>query len=81
MPIHEYTCASCGKMYEAIQIGSRPQPGCPFCGAEEATKVLSVPASGVGSVRQAVPGPKDHGCCGERPGQKGCTPGSCCGRS
>jgi putative FmdB family regulatory protein len=81
MPIHEYTCIACGEMFEAIQIGRQAPPSCPFCGAGNANKMLSAPATSVGAPRQSMPGPRDHGCCGEHPGQKGCTPGSCCGRA
>jgi putative FmdB family regulatory protein len=80
MPIHEYRCPQCDQTYEAIQIGSSAPPACPFCGAANGEKLLSAP-SVVGPTGHAMPGAKDHGCCGERPGQSGCRPGSCCGRA
>ncbi len=81
MPIYEYTCQGCGELFEAIQFGSMTPPACPFCGTTETRKVLSASSSVSGAAHRSLPGPRDHGCCGQTPGASGCTPGSCCGRA
>lgn len=81
MPIYEYSCQACGELFETIQFGVATEPRCPFCGAVETRKVLSVSSSVSGAPQRGMPGPKDHGCCGQTPGASGCTPGSCCGRA
>jgi putative FmdB family regulatory protein len=41
MPIYEFTCASCGKLSEAIQhLGDRP-PICPSCGSKRMKRAVS----------------------------------------
>jgi putative FmdB family regulatory protein len=47
MPIYEYRCGSCEKTFEATQsVHARPEDTvCPFCGAQEATRLISSVAS------------------------------------
>jgi putative FmdB family regulatory protein len=33
MPIYEYECTSCGKVFDHMQKISDPAPACPDCGA------------------------------------------------
>ncbi|GAB6177717.1 hypothetical protein JCM16814_26080 [Desulfobaculum senezii] len=80
MPIYEYKCPSCGKVYEALQIGDAPVQPCEFCGAEGGERLLSTSASSVGRSTSRTPDAGGHGCCGSRPSDKGCVPGSCCGK-
>lgn len=80
MPIFEYLCRDCGKLFEDIQTSSDAQGLCPTCG-KPGERILSATSSLSGKERQSVPGSGDHGCCGSSPSNKGCVPGSCCGRS
>ncbi len=81
MPIYEYECKNCKKISE-ILVFSSVEPKCPKCGSKELKKLISATSSMTGQPRMSMPGPKDRGCCGSRPGQApGCSgPGSCCGK-
>jgi putative FmdB family regulatory protein len=43
MPIYEYTCKKCNKIFESLVLTSRDIKGiqCPECGSEEVQKMLS----------------------------------------
>jgi putative FmdB family regulatory protein len=41
MPIYEYECQKCGKVFEVLVLGSDDQAVCPDCGASQAERVLS----------------------------------------
>jgi putative FmdB family regulatory protein len=43
MPIYEYTCKKCNKIFESLVLSSRDIKGiqCPECGSEEVQKMLS----------------------------------------
>jgi len=79
MPIFEYKC-KCGKVFEALTLPAKEneQLKCPECGGIELTKLISKPF-----LPNSVGAPADlHGssaCCGSKPENQGCTPGSCCG--
>lgn len=47
MPIYEYRCGQCEKQFEATQsVHTRPEDTiCPFCQAQQATRLLSAFAS------------------------------------
>jgi putative FmdB family regulatory protein len=49
MPIYEYRCGHCEKQFEATQsVHARPEDTvCPFCQAQQATRLLSAFASKV----------------------------------
>ncbi len=81
MPIYEYECKNCKKISE-ILVFSSVEPKCPKCGSKELKKLISATSSMTGQPKLSMPGPKDRGCCGSRPGQApGCSgPGSCCGK-
>ncbi len=81
MPIFEYLCRDCGKLYEEIVANADTIPPCAHCGSEKGRKLLSTSSSLTGKERMNLPGAGDHGCCGGSPGEKGCVPGSCCGKS
>ena len=49
MPIFEFQCASCGKEFEELILGSASRPACPTCGSPECDKVLSSFRMGRGS--------------------------------
>jgi len=48
MPIYEYTCKKCNKIFESLVLSSRDIKGihCPECGSEEVEKMLSSFSSG-----------------------------------
>ena len=43
MPIYEYTCKKCNKIFESLVLSSSDIKGiqCPECGSEEVQKMLS----------------------------------------
>ncbi|MFZ5596017.1 MAG: FmdB family zinc ribbon protein [Bacillota bacterium] len=82
MPIYEFKCADCNKVFEALLLGNQREEDlkCPECGGERLKKMISAPflPSSVGKpANDEIAG----SCCGGSPDQKGCTPGSCCGKS
>jgi len=60
MPIYEYTCKKCNKIFESLVLSSRDIKGihCPGCGSGEVQKMLSSFSSG-------SPGPVPGGLSGE----------------
>ena len=43
MPIFEYRCGSCGKVYEELVFGDRDRKvPCPACGSDKSEKIPSV---------------------------------------
>ena len=79
MPIFEFKCQDCGKVFEHLQLpGHSQDPSCPSCQGQKLVKLISAPflPSSVGKpYNDEIAG----SCCGSSPGNKGCTPGSCCG--
>jgi len=79
MPIFEYKC-KCGKVFEALILFAKEneQLKCPECGDIELTKLISKPF-----LPSSVGAPADlrgsSACCGSKPENNDCTPGSCCG--
>lgn len=68
MPIFEYKCEECGKLFEAIVMGSR-QPECPACNSQKLEKQLSSFAvSGGNSSSSSAPCGAPSGSCGPRGG-------------
>jgi len=44
MPIYEYTCKSCGHVFDVLQkMGAAPLVDCPECGKPRLQKLLSAP--------------------------------------
>ncbi len=79
MPLYEYRCPRCGRQFEELVAVAAESPACPDCGSEGAVRLMSA-AAAVGS-GPATPDARGHGCCGTRPSDKGCVPGTCCGRT
>lgn len=78
MPIYEFSCGKCNKVFEVLQLAGKDigQPCCPDCGGTSLKKMISAPflPSSVGK-----PANDELRCCGSKaPEDKGCTPGSCC---
>jgi putative FmdB family regulatory protein len=45
MPLYEYQCEPCDRIFETLIRGSGDVARCPGCGSIEVIKLLSVPAS------------------------------------
>jgi putative FmdB family regulatory protein len=66
MPIFEYKCSSCDKLFETL-VRSNTQPTCPNCGGTYLAKQLSVFAAatgGGGSSQEAASGSGAGHVCG-----------------
>lgn len=82
MPIHEIICRDCGFTGEVITLVADAAPVCPSCTSENTGLLMSATSSLTGKTAANLPGAKDTGCCGSRPGAAGCAgPGSCCGKA
>ncbi|MFZ5643193.1 MAG: FmdB family zinc ribbon protein [Bacillota bacterium] len=81
MPIYEYKCCSCERVFEALILAGQKEEDlkCPDCSSSDLKKMISAPflPSSVG--KPANDEIASGSCCGSKPDQKGCTPGSCCG--
>jgi putative FmdB family regulatory protein len=53
MPLHEYTCRSCGHGFEALVRGT-DQPVCPSCHGTDLEKQLSLFAVNSAATRQSA---------------------------
>ena len=69
MPIHEYTCHSCGHEFETL-VRSAEQPSCASCGSTDLEKKLS--AFATQGEKSAAAEPGACGTCGNPRG-----PGAC----
>lgn len=79
MPLFDFQCARCGHAFEEL-ARQGDDVACPVCGGA-ASPMLAAPSPLTGKARSTMPGPRDHGCCGSRRVEKGCIPGSCCGKA
>lgn len=55
MPIFEYECSRCGRLFEELVMSSSQEVSCPACGSTEIEKLISAPA-------------RKGGCCGSSGG-------------
>ena len=62
MPIYEYSCRSCGKVFEAFLLrrADEAEVSCPDCATREVERVMSRPAAV--SVGSAAGAPRGGGC-------------------
>ncbi|HET6410576.1 MAG TPA: zinc ribbon domain-containing protein [Anaeromyxobacter sp.] len=62
MPIYEYACRACGKVFEAFLLRrtDEAEVACPDCATREVERVISRPAAVSGSGTAA--GPRGGGC-------------------
>ena len=78
MPIFEYRCGACGKVYEELVFGDRDRKvPCPACGSDKSEKIPSV----IGGIAVAAPAAPSSPSCGTScPGMSACpaSGGSCC---
>jgi putative FmdB family regulatory protein len=82
MPLFDFFCPVCGKGFEELVPAGRQEcPPCPACGNVATRRQLPAVSSLTGRERAAVPDAGGHGCCGSRPSERGCRPGSCCGKA
>lgn len=74
MPIYEYACKKCGKLFEELVFSAADEAGvvCPACGAPGPERCLSACAAVVGgaSGKDAMSAPSASGGCGA-PGSGG----------
>ncbi|XPV77323.1 MAG: FmdB family zinc ribbon protein [Desulfovibrio sp.] len=81
LPIFEYVCNQCEHQFEEIVSSQEAIPPCPECSSTSTRKLLSASSPLTGKTVGSVPDSHGTGCCGSNPGQKGCIPGSCCGKA
>ena len=64
MPIFEYTCKKCNRIFESLVFSSRDTKGiqCPECGSEEVQKMLSSFTCSSANLRSG--GPSNLSSCG-----------------
>jgi putative FmdB family regulatory protein len=82
MPLYEYQCEPCDRIFETLIRGSSDVARCPGCGSIEVAKLLSVPAAahtGQGraselAVCNELGGGRSFGC-----GRPQCGSGTCAG--
>jgi putative FmdB family regulatory protein len=82
MPLYEYQCEPCDRIFETLIRGSGDVARCPECGSIEVVKLLSVPAAahtgqvraGALAVRTEPSGEASFGC-----GRPQCGSGTCAG--
>lgn len=69
MPIYEFRCASCTRVFEHLAMGAGDQVEvkCPHCGGEELSRVMSTCAAvtdGAKNAPAAQPGVQNRSCGG-----------------
>lgn len=57
MPIYEYICSACNEHFEEISAPDAPSPVCPRCGAQGASRQLSLPGQPKRGAFPFKPGP------------------------
>ena len=69
MPVYEYRCAGCGKIYDILHLGREKTDDvvCPSCHSKEYKKLMSAPSVAMKS-GDSCDGPS-------------CPPDTCCGGS
>ena len=81
MPLYEYRCEPCDRIFETLIRSSGDEPHCPDCGSIDVNKLLSVPAAAQtangrdGALPMGRPAdPSSFGC-----GRPQCGSGMCAG--
>lgn len=64
MPIYEYHCDDCDTRFEALVMGSTPEPGQCACGSESIEKVYSTFAAQSGTAQPEACAAPSEGMCG-----------------
>ncbi|MXY70027.1 MAG: zinc ribbon domain-containing protein [Acidobacteriia bacterium] len=73
MPIYEYQCGDCDSRFEALVMGSAPEPDSCECGSNSIERVYSTfSASSGNSPAEACPTPAEQRC-----GGPSCMDGMC----
>jgi len=76
MPIFDYRCRECGRVWEALLLSGEGKPGrCPDCGGSSVEKLISAP-----HIMKSKSGIKGATCCGraERCETPPCSAGESC---
>jgi putative FmdB family regulatory protein len=65
MPIYDYRCDECGKVYDVFHKVKEVVEDivCPSCSSTKHTRLLSAPSISMGSTQEA-PSCPNAGCCG-----------------
>jgi putative FmdB family regulatory protein len=56
MPIFEYECAACGRLFEELVMSSSQEIACPHCGSTEIEKLVSRIAKSCGGCSSSAGG-------------------------
>ncbi len=70
MPIFDYRCSDCGKVYDVFHKGKEiaEDISCPMCGSAKYSKLMSAPMVSIGSSGRSDSASGDScetgGCCG-----------------
>ncbi|SHK47254.1 FmdB family zinc ribbon protein [Desulforamulus aeronauticus] len=71
MPIYEFACKACGKVFEKLQLAGREnQVKCPVCASEQVEKKISAPF-----LPSSVGKPADSASCAASAKPEGCASG------
>lgn len=74
MPIYEYSCTDCGKVFEEIVFGERDSIPCPYCKGTHTRKLISRCRTRMGG---EIPTAKSEAGLGDAGGCSSCGGGSC----
>jgi putative FmdB family regulatory protein len=73
VPLYEYACRQCGRVFEDLVFGKAPAPVCPACSGADVERLLSRVA--VGRAEGAAAAGPAAGACGSCGDPRG--PGAC----
>ncbi len=76
MPIYEYRCSECGKIFEEIVASNAKALPCPTCKSKKTEKLMSR----IGGIGSGKSGSNDFACASGAPcpGATACGAGGCC---
>jgi len=66
MPVYEYKCTGCGKVYDVLHMGHEIKEDivCPSCHATDHKKLMSAPSLSMKESGSNEPACNPGGCCG-----------------
>jgi putative FmdB family regulatory protein len=74
VPLYEYACRRCQRVFEELVFGKAPTPPCPGCAGNDGERLLSTVSVGRSDATEAG-GPIAAGSCGSCGDPRG--PGAC----
>jgi putative FmdB family regulatory protein len=63
VPIYEFRCGNCGRLFDRLVALDASEPSCPECGGVDVKRLVSVIA-GLGASSEAAPASSGCGCGG-----------------